>query len=115
MDIFFEFPGVSGLPGPVTLPAELSFTKEENETLDGINSVTIDESSPVLKVSVKNISLSADVERVKVTLLNEGTAIDSSSLATLPAGAEVIAPFEIQGKSVYSPLTVRITATIPRF
>jgi len=113
VDIFFEFPGVSGLPGPVTLPAELSFTKEEVETLDEINSVTIDESSPVLKVSVKNISLSADVERVKVILLNEGTAIDSSSLATLPAGAEVIAPFEIQGKSVYSPLTVRITATIP--
>ena len=108
VDIFFDYPGVSDLSGSEIVPAPYTFTRQEDEHLDGINSVTIDESSPALNVKVMNTSVGANLENLTVTLLNKGIVIDSSFLATLPATAEAVVPFEIQGKSIFSPLTVKI-------
>jgi len=113
VDLFFEYPGVSGLSGPVLVPEAYSFEREMHEDLDGIWSVTIDESSPALNVNVKNTSQGAHIENLKVTLLNRGVVIESSFLANLSAGANTVVPFMIQGKSIESPLTVKIEATIP--
>lgn len=113
VDIFFDYPGVSDLSGSEIVPAPYTFTRQEDEHLDGINSVTIDESSPALNVKVMNTSVGANLENLTVTLLNKGIVIDSSFLATLPATAEAVVPFEIQGKSIFSPLTAKINATIP--
>jgi len=113
VDMFFEYPGVNNLSGPVMVPEAYSFEKEDHEDLDGIWSVTIDESSPVLNANVKNTSLGADIENLTVTLLNRGVVIESSFLATLSAGASTVVPFMLQGKSIESPLTVKIEATIP--
>lgn len=113
VDILFEFPGVSGLSGTVIVPSPVTFTQSQNRNLSGIKSVTIDQNSPPLNISVQNTSQDADIEKVTVTMLDKGNEIGSIKLKNLSAKSAVVAPFEIQGKSIHNPLTVKITATIP--
>ncbi|HEX3020365.1 MAG TPA: hypothetical protein VHP36_08675 [Chitinispirillaceae bacterium] len=113
VEVLFEFPGVGGASGLVSVPVPVTFSQAHDNNLNGIQSVTIDETSPALNVTVANTSVGANVENVTVSLLDRGTLIESVSIAVLAAQASTVVPFQMQGKSIHDPITVNVTATIP--
>jgi hypothetical protein len=97
----------------VILPSLLSIDQSQDKVLDGIISVSIDETSPLLQITLTNTAAQADIHNVKVTLSSGGTAIGAVTTPLVSANSSQVAEVGIAGKTVFTTITVSIEATVP--
>ncbi|MBN1602971.1 MAG: hypothetical protein JW915_15285 [Chitinispirillaceae bacterium] len=97
----------------VLLPASLSVNQSQEKILDGIVSVTIDETSPPLQITITNTAALADIHNVTVTLSSGGTIVAAVTTPLISANTAQVAEVGMADKTVFTTITVSVEATIP--
>jgi hypothetical protein len=106
-----DFTGDCPLNSPSPSSVTLSMPERRCE-LYGIQSLTFDETSAPLSVTVTNGSDRADLEKIDIALESEGIAAGAVHIASLPARMSVVVPVQVAGKSLKSPLSLRVGVTL---
>lgn len=96
----------------ITLPSTQTIDQSQNKTLTGISSVTIDETSPPLQITLKNDAAQADLHNVGVTLSSGGIMIGTIAIPLLSATTAQTENVPMAGKIFFNAITVSIEATL---
>lgn len=91
---------------PVSAPRTLSLSKKM--ALTGVHSLTIDENSPPMNVTVANMSRSADIEDVAVALMDNQEVLGIFHTASLSAQLSKNVSLSLAGKCLRSPVSVTV-------
>lgn len=95
------------------LPMSMRLQCETERSIDGVVSLTVDESSSPLNVTVVNNGERADLENVVIVLSHADDTIAEIHVAEIAALSTKIVPVPLAGKSIHFPLRIHSAFTLP--
>jgi hypothetical protein len=114
VDVSFSLTENTVIADPsIPLPVPVHISNSKDNSLGGIQSVTIDTASPDLMIDVANRSQQIDIEDIDVVLIDKGDTLGKIHSDGIAAQSSVTAPLSLGGKTIHDPITVAINAVLP--